>query len=74
MGQQTRTSRDPIGAIYSTLETLSQQIKALQGRKLFLQVRGSNATQDGDGGMWIDNDDNKIHYQVNGIERTISHD
>lgn len=74
MGRVIRQSSNPISALYDAVTTLDKRVRQLAGRHPNLQIQGSQAAQDGDGAVWIDNDDNKIHYVVNGVERTISHD
>lgn len=74
MGRVLRQSSNPIEALYAAVTSIDKRLKQLSGRHPNIQIEGTNAVQDGDGAIWIDNNDNKIHYVVNGVERTISHD
>lgn len=68
MGKINRTTRDPIQALYDAIDVLHVNVHDLNARKALIEVVGSQVQQDGDGGLWIDNDDHSIHYVVNGIE------
>lgn len=68
MGKINRTSRDPIEALYDAIDVLHTAVHDLDARKAVVSVLGDNVIQDGDGGIWLDNNDHSIHYVVNGNE------
>ena len=57
-------STNPIAAH----ESVASIDRRLDSRHPNLQIEGSNLVTDGDGAIWIDNDDHSIHYVVNGNE------
>lgn len=68
MGKVNRQTNDPVQALYDAVDALHRQVRDLNARKAIIQVIGSQVIQDGDGGLWINNDDHSIHYVVNGVE------
>jgi hypothetical protein len=68
MGKVITQNRNPIGALYDSIGVLDRRLRALTGKHASLQVQGTLAMSDGDGAIWVDNNDHSIHYVVNGIE------
>jgi len=68
MGRVHAHERDPVLALYKSVSELGKQLRQIKNGHLALPVKGSQPQQDGDGAMWIDNDDHSIHYVVNGSE------
>lgn len=72
MGLVARSHQDPLCEVFRLLRDLDKRINRLRSKSITVDQQsgtGADLTLNaGDGEIWVDQDDNTLHYRVNGNE------